>query len=114
MSQLADAPITAPVAKSEEDIFKALSEGDQDDTLDLTKPPKVKEEKPKDEKPKEEPKEDEEDKEDKEDKEDEEDDELKELEEELNLEDADEDEETELVTPVPRKAILKKYPNLFK
>lgn len=96
--------------KSIDDIFDNLSVGDEQETLDLTKP--LKEVKA-DESDKEESEEDDEDK-DEEDGEEDDDEELDELAEiEEDLEDIDE-EKLELTTPVRRREILKKYPNLFK
>jgi hypothetical protein len=109
-----DAPALS--GKSIDDIFKSLSEGDNQETLDLTKP--LKEKKPEkeekikadDQDRKDDSAEDDEEKpEDEED--DEEVDELKDIEEELEEPD---DEKLELTTPVRRREILKKYPNLFK
>ena len=117
MSQLPSSAAPPEVTgKAVDDIFKQLSEGDEQETLDLTKPlkkPATKEEKPekeeKDEKPSEIP--DEDDREEDEDEEDEEGDELADIEEELEEPD---EEKLELTTPVRRREILKKYPNLFK
>lgn len=98
-------------AKSPEDIFEALSVGDDQETLDLTKPLKKPAEKEvkADEDSKEEPEETEE--EDSEGEDDEEVDDLEDIEE--DLEDID-DEKLELTTPVRRREILKKYPDIFK
>lgn len=111
MSLLANSGVapTPGAAKTVDDIFKDLSDGDTQETLDLTKPLK-KEEKVKADgvDDKEEKEEEEEEKEEEEDKEE---DPLAEIEE--DLEEIDE-EKLELTTPVRRREILKKYPNLFK
>lgn len=112
------APVTPLAPKSADDIFGSLSEGDEQETLDLTKPLGDK----KDDKSKTEDKEikaddqdrkddDIEDEDDVEDEDDEEIDELAEIEEDLKEID---EEKLELTTPVARREILKKYPNLFK
>lgn len=113
-----DNKIATPAAtsgnnKTPEDIFSELSKDDNQETLDLSKPI----EKKKDDKEVKTDKGDIEDAEedDKEDKEDEDedatDDELDLLEEELEEPD---EEKLELTTPVRRRDILKKYPQLFK
>lgn len=89
---------------STDDIFDALSIGDEQETLDLTKPLKEVKADGDD-------KEESEENDEQEDEEEGEEDELKELEE--DLEEVD-DEKLELTTPVKRREILKKYPNLFK
>jgi hypothetical protein len=99
-----------PSGKSSADIFDALSVGDDQETLDLTTPLK----KGKDKDEKEETTDegiDETDEENDEEEDEEDEDPLKELEE--DLEEID-DEKLELTTPVKRREILKKYPNLFK
>lgn len=124
MSQLATDKVDVPVlgdpkAKTADDIFAELGKDDELDSLDLTKPIKPKDEKSKDkqeDKDKDKSASDDlegDDKEDKEgkDKVDEEVDELALLEE--DLEEIDE-EKLELTTPVRRREILAKYPNLFK
>lgn len=120
MSQPVASPDSAvPGSKgSVDDIFKELGKDDPLDSLDLTKPIKSKADNKDDKSDKtdklettdDDKKEDLEDNGDKEGK-DEEVDELALLEEEL--EDVD-DEKLELKTPVPRREILKKYPNIFK
>lgn len=107
MSQLVNNDAPAEITgKGVDDIFKQLSEGDEQETLDLTKPLK------KDAKPEEKVKADGEvEDEGEEEEEEEEIDELKEIEEELEEPD---EEKLELTTPVRRREILKKYPNLFK
>ncbi len=98
------APAPSSGSTTKEDIVELLGEDDdKEESLEL-------EDKPVKEKVKEEPKEEEPDEED-ETKEDDEEDELKELEEELE---GPSEEQLELVTPVRRREILKKYPNLFK
>jgi hypothetical protein len=94
-----------------EDTIKLMAdddEGDEDkETIELPKDKKPeKKEEVKEEKEDEEVKED-----DEEDKDEDEDDELDELVEELEEPD---DEDLELTTPVPRREILAKYPQLFK
>lgn len=103
MSLLSNDPkVETPASnKSTEDIFSELSKDDPQDTLDLSKPLGDKKEDA----------EDEEEIEAKGKKDDEEVDELAELEE--DLEEPDE-EKLELTTPVRRREILKKYPQLFK
>lgn len=112
-----DKAVVAPLApKSADDIFGELSNGDELESLDLNKP--ISESKPKaddkdDKEDKEEIKLDDKDDtndEDKDDKDDEED-ELAQIEEDLKEID---EEKLELKTPVARREILKKYPNLFK
>jgi len=101
-----------PSGKSAADIFDSLSVGDDQETLDLTKPLKKAGEK--DEKDEKEETTDEtpdETDEENDEEADEDEDPLKELEE--DLEEIDE-EKLELTTPVKRREILKKYPNLFK
>jgi hypothetical protein len=96
--------------KSTADIFDALSVGDDQETLDLTTP--LKKGKDKDEKEETTDEDiDETDEENDEEEDEEDEDPLKELEE--DLEEID-DEKLELTTPVKRREILKKYPNLFK
>lgn len=102
--------------QSADDIFSALSEGDDLDSLDLTKPIGDKADKPKDKEDKTEDKpeieiDDKDEITDKDKEEEVEIDELKQIEE--DLEEIDED-KLELKTPVARREILKKYPNLFK
>ena len=113
MSPLGNENLTPPSSgKSVDDIFSELSKDDNQETLDLTKPlPKKKEEEDKIKADDQDRKDDDvEDKDDVED-EDEEIDELKDIEE--DLEDVPE-EKLELMTPVRRREILKKYPDLFK
>jgi hypothetical protein len=99
-----------PSGKSSADIFDALSVGDDQETLDLTTP--LKKGKDKDEKEETTDEDiDETDEENDEEEDEEDEDPLKELEE--DLEEID-DEKLELTTPVKRREILKKYPNLFK
>jgi len=124
MSQLPANDAPALSGKSVDDIFKGLSDGDDQETLDLTKPlkkPAAKEDKTEDKEDKEdkdkkptEISDEDEDKDkdkDKDKNEDEDEDELAEILE--DLEEPDE-EKLELTTPVRRREILKKYPNLFK
>lgn len=113
MSQLANNAAPAEITgKAVDDIFKQLSEGDEQETLDLTKPIKEKKaEKPEKDEKLVEGEEDKEKDDDAEGEEDEEVDELTEIEE--DLEEVDE-EKLELTTPVRRREILKKYPQLFK
>lgn len=112
MSQLANDTQIAPIVDnslSSDDIFKALSEGDESESLDLTKPLKSKETPPEDKKVETKPSEEEEETEETE--EEEEIDELAQLEEEL----ADPtDEQLEAAAPVSRREILKQFPDLFK
>lgn len=106
-----DTVIGAPEAKTDTlDILSA--DDDEEEVLDISKAPKKEEIKDKEDEPvRDEPKDDEDTDHD---KEDEETDELKELEEELKEEDEEIDEEKlELITPVRRREILKKYPKLF-
>jgi hypothetical protein len=115
-----DKPITVaePLkAKTADDIFGALSEGDDLESLDLTKPIGDKPDKEKDktdDKPEKDDTLEVDDKDeitDKDDKEEVEIDELQQIEEDLKEVD---EEKLELKTPVARREILKKYPNLFK
>jgi hypothetical protein len=115
MSQLSNEGLNPPPAgkTTVDDIFSELSKGDENETLDLTKPLKPKEEdKGKDKEDKVKATDKDEDVEDKDEDEDEDEiDELKDIEE--DLEEVPE-EKLELVTPVRRREILKKYPTLFK
>lgn len=103
-----DSKVLTP--KTADDIFDELNKDDPEDTLDLTKPLKGKGDDPKLDAGKLDGGDDSPDKE-KEEKEDEEIDELTLLEE--DLEEID-DEKLELTTPVRRREILAKYPQLFK
>lgn len=122
MSQLSSDNLKTPAsagAKTADDIFKALSEDDNQETLDLTKPLTDKDKSKDKEKDDDKLKADDQDRKDDDvedddkdkDDDDDEDDELKALEE--DLEEIDE-EKLELTTPVRRREILKKYPNVFK
>ncbi len=115
MSQLsnnvADLGKTPSSGSSVEDIFGKLSENDDQDTLDLTTPLKEKKDEKEVKADEKDPEKLEEDDKEDDEEEDEEVDELDEIEE--DLEDID-DEKLELTTPVRRREILKKYPNLFK
>lgn len=101
----------------DDDIKFLGGDDEQEETLDLTPPKKEKKgEKPAEEAADEEESDDdsdESDTDDSEEEESEEDDELADLEEELTDEEPSDD-KLELTTPVRRKEILKKYPNLFK
>lgn len=117
MSQLVSSPDSkvadaSSKGSSVDDVFSTLSEGDEQDTLDLTTPLKTPKEKPKEKEVESEEEEDkEEDKEDQAEPEEEPVDELAELEEELEEPD---EEKLALTVHVPRREILKKYPTLFK
>jgi len=93
---------------SKEDMIDFMASDDDTDVIDIPKPKGKEKEEPKEPKGKVDITEDDTDKED---EEDDVDDELKDIEDELK---GPTEEDLELVTPVRRREILKKYPNLFK